>query len=252
MFLATSIPAPPKGFVLDDEGAIPPPPKGFALDLSPQEASAEMGRVTRPQSPASAAPSSARYSWKTSPQRSTAEGLVTEEQERREGMPLAIQSASATLQDVHPERVVATPRPTTALSPGAQPNVMPQQFQESGASVGPGAAPNTPDIDTLREKGAEFGRGLGEDVMGGYERLRHPGIEMQQGPGGPQLVLTRPLTGPQGDVTLAEKEHPNLTGAARGVGGMVGGMAADPTTYVFAALPFAEAGPVLSRVMSGL
>ena len=32
MGLSSTIPAPPKGFVLDDEGAIPPPPKGFALD----------------------------------------------------------------------------------------------------------------------------------------------------------------------------------------------------------------------------
>ena len=131
---ADTIPAPPKGFVLDDDGAaspssvIPPPPKGFSLDLSPQEASAGIDQVTRPRSPAPVAPSSATgFSWQNPPQaRSTAEGLVTEEQERRGGMPLAIQAADYGLENAHPERVVARARPNTTLSEGAQPNVTPE------------------------------------------------------------------------------------------------------------------------------
>ena len=261
-----------------------------------QQSSATIDQVTRPQSRAPVAPASTpSLSLGPAPPkpRPVAEGLVTEQQERRGGMPLSIQPASGSLfvrrpdsgtkpppnlskADLeawnqqqnqvaagysgppHPEQVVATPRPNATLAQPAKPNVTPQPFQEPGAAVGLGAAPGTPPakdlpdvLDALRRGGASVGREMGEDVMGAYERMRHPGISVMNSPGGPYLAPTRPLVGPESDVALAEKEHPLLTGAARAVGSAAGSMATDPATYAFAALPLAEAGPILSRIVSG-
>jgi hypothetical protein len=190
-----------------------------------QQSSAAIDQATRPQSPAPVAPSSARMSLGTAP-RPVAAGLVTEQQERRDGMPLQIQPASGSLANPHPEQVAPVPRPTTSLAGPATPNVKPVPFQEPGAAVGLGATPGTPPqrdlpdlLDALQRGGTSVGREVGEDVMGSYERLRHPGISVMQSPGGPYLAPTRPLVGPESDVALADKEHPYLTGAARVVGG---------------------------------
>src|ERR1700689_16170 len=109
-----------------------------------QQSAAAMDQVTRPQSPAPGAPSSAKafdlqntlpapkgllkpgninLNNRLQSPRSTAEGLLTEHKERRGGMPLAIQPANYGLENPHPEQVVATPRPNATLSRGAQPNV---------------------------------------------------------------------------------------------------------------------------------
>lgn len=45
MGLASTIPAPPKGFVLEDEGGIPAPPKGFALESEPTGLTARRGEA---------------------------------------------------------------------------------------------------------------------------------------------------------------------------------------------------------------
>src|ERR1700720_4774134 len=86
-----------------------------------QQSSAAIGQVTRPLSPPPVPPLSASpLSIATPAPRGTAAGLVTEQQERRGGMPLTIQPPSGSLEAPHPEQIAAVPRPNAALSTPAQ------------------------------------------------------------------------------------------------------------------------------------
>jgi probable phosphoglycerate mutase len=146
--MPTVIPLPPKGFVLDtDEDAqassVPAPPPGFTLEPSTQEADAAIESVTRPQSTRKPTWQSSSLDLGKAPSkpRSTAEGLVTEQQERRGGMPLAIQPANYGLEasQLRPQGIQPVPRSTSTLAPGAQPSTKMEPFSEPGSGGLPGA-----------------------------------------------------------------------------------------------------------------
>src|SRR5271157_5989367 len=66
-------------------------------------------------------------------------------------------------------------------------------------------------------------------------------------------LLKQPLTAGGSRIANPPKEvpSPETTGVAKALGGTVGGMAADPRMWALAALPGEQAGPLLSRLISG-
>lgn len=209
---------------------------GDVFDQAAHEASASIDKVTRPQSPSPAAASSAHLSLGQPPARRTvAEGLTTEQQERSGGMPLAIQPASGSLNNPHPEQAAPVPRPNASLSVGARPSVAPVPFQESGAAVGPGATPMTPEAASA-----------GVDVLSGrrgYPQL-WKGLKEVYGPSNEPGSLTRGTTDIlKGAGTAASPlmiagaiAQPEIAALA-GVGSMVGGYGAKKIAQVVKASP---------------
>lgn len=143
----TGIPPPPKGITLDDdEQGIPAPPPGITLDLSPGEASSQLESITRPTASPTSQPSSARYDIGPTPARRTvAEGLVTEQQERQGGMPLALHPADYSIQNrLEPAGITPVPRPTQRLAspqppgpPRTEPLVAPAAVEGGIVVYGP-------------------------------------------------------------------------------------------------------------------
>jgi hypothetical protein len=214
-----------------------------------QQSSAAIGRVTSPLSPAPIPPASLPpFSLGAPPStpRSTAEGLTTEQQERRAGMPLAIQPASGSLENTHPEQVVAQPLTNQTLATPPKPAPI-------DTSLGPNA-PFTPEEVAARHQEKQADEAADSSMLANYSRAVEAGRRMGSKAGEQIAALGTPIEKGYGDLTdenrgAFEKEHPAAAGIGKAAGGFVGQMAADPVTYLF--MGSSElAHPMLDRIIS--
>jgi tetratricopeptide (TPR) repeat protein len=182
--------------------------------------------------------------------RSTAEGLVTEQQERRGGMPLQIQPASGSLENPHPEQVAAVPRPNATL---AQPPVVPPALTQEIQSFSPNA-PFTPQEEADRHRQKQTDEAADSSMLANYSKTVEAGRRIGSHTGEQLAAFGTPIEKGYGELTdenraSFEKEHPAAAGISKAAGGFIGGMAADPVTYVF--MGSSElAHPMLDRIIS--
>ncbi|MCU1301406.1 MAG: hypothetical protein JWQ87_1690 [Candidatus Sulfotelmatobacter sp.] len=136
-----------------------------------QQSSADIDSITRPQSLAPVAPSSANLSIRgpreASPH-SIAEGLTTEQQERRGGMPLAVQWASGSLDNPHSEQVAPVPLSTQRLSSAGRSTTSVDELAEAPTPSGRFTSPPV----TPAQAEADIEGPLGIKTLSGY---RGPG-----------------------------------------------------------------------------
>ena len=260
-----------------ESAALPRQQSAAAVELAPPpaQASAALESVGRPQSPAPAPPSSARLNvGPTPPRRTVAEGLQTEQEERRAGMPLVLRPGEYGVTEP-PRRpgITPVPRPTQTLATGAQAENPIPTFEGAERALG---------LSTyeLRERSAqkraedEATRSMGQNYQTFLESGRRMGTAIGEGAGilstMPAQVTDQPpepnnpyykrfppgtkyasLPNPADAATREqfEKEHPAVAGVSRATGGFAGQMAADPATYVF--MGSSEVmSPVLDKIIS--
>jgi hypothetical protein len=216
-----------------------------------QSSSAAIGQVTRPQAPGPILPSSASplSLGPTPPQpRGTAAGLVTEQQERRAGMPLEIQPADYGLESPHAAQSVPVPRPNTTLAAPAAPATA-----EEIKNFNPNA-PFTPQEEAERHRQKQTDEAADASMLENYSKTVEAGRRIGSRAGEQLAAFGTPIEKGYGDLTdenraAFEKEHPAAAGISKAAGGFIGGMAADPVTYVF--MGSSElAHPMLDRIIS--
>jgi GGDEF domain-containing protein len=230
-------------FLPEDAPATLNQPRG-SLSLS----SAELESVTRPQSPAPTPPSSGRLSiGPPHARRSVAEGLETEQEERRAGMPLVLRPANYGLESPRPAGITPVPRPTSRVSVPVAPTIDTSQ---------PANAPFTPEEMGERTRQKQADEAATRSIPQNYQTVLETGRRAGTIAGENAAAWATPSPKPGGyglitDQNRGEFEtaHPAVAGVSRAAGGFAGQMTADPVTYLFAGSS-ELASPILDRIIS--
>jgi broad specificity phosphatase PhoE len=190
--LTSTIPAPPKGFTLDDEGEIPPPPKGFALDADQSSGPVTLNQ-RRPSWSGSlpAAPPPTPSLWKRAA--GTVAGAVTGDLGYESGTPVAETPAVKTttgLENVTTpgKRTLGALQLANVAAEGATPLVGPAALEagagiEAAPTVGKAvlAAAKSPMVRGLAE-GAAAGKAteLGTKALGASPEVQQEATSLAQ------------------------------------------------------------------------